>query len=91
MRLLYVAVVASLVSMILIGSYLNTPACISKASLRPLIKNVREFGEMIKNKDVLFGIFKKYKTGVWQLFPVGNELAAGRGQSEMRRRVPLSS
>jgi hypothetical protein len=91
MRLLYVAVVASLVSMILIGSYLNTLAGTDRVSLRPMIKNVREFGDMVKAKDVLFGIFKKYKTGVWQLFPLGKELAAGRGQSDSQRRVLLSS
>ncbi|MFH1079169.1 MAG: LysM peptidoglycan-binding domain-containing protein [Pseudomonadota bacterium] len=70
MRLLYVAVVASLVSMILIGSYLCTPAGLKTAALRPVTENIREIRESVKKGDTLSDIFRKYKTDLWQLLQI---------------------
>lgn len=67
MRLLYVTVVASLVSMILIGSYLYTPAGLKTAAIRPLTANIRG---VVKKGDSLSDIFRKYKTDIWQLLQV---------------------
>ena len=91
MRLLYVAVVASLVSMILIGSYLNTPAGIKRALNGSGVNNMREFGDIVKKGDVLFGIFRKYKTEMWQLLPVKKVSANGHGQGDVRSKSLLSS
>jgi hypothetical protein len=70
MRLLYVAVVASLVSMILIGSYLYTPAGLKTAAMRPLTSNIREVSGDAKKGDTLSDIFRKYKTDIWQLLQI---------------------
>lgn len=67
MRLIYVTVVASLVSIILIGSYLNTPAGLRIAAIRPLTENIR--GAVNKN-DTLSDILRKYKTDLWQLLQI---------------------
>jgi len=52
MRLLYVAVVASLVSMILIGSYLYTPAGLKTAVIRPVTENIREIRGAVNFQEV---------------------------------------
>jgi hypothetical protein len=70
MRLLYVTVVASLVSMILIGSYLYTPTGMKTALIRPVTENIREVGETVKKGDTLSGILRKYKTDIWQLLQI---------------------
>jgi hypothetical protein len=68
MRLLYVTVVASLVSMILIGSYFYTPAGIKAAVIQPATENVRENKSVVKRGDAFFDIFKKYKTDINMFF-----------------------
>ena len=70
MRLLYVTVVASLVSIILFGSYLYTPAGLKTAALRPVMSNIREFREEVKKRDTLLDLYKKYKTDIWQLLQI---------------------
>jgi hypothetical protein len=70
MRLLYVTVVASLVSMILIGSYLYTPTGMKTALIRPVTENIREVGETVKKGDTLSGILRKYKMDIWQLLQI---------------------
>lgn len=67
MRLLYVTVVVSLVSMILIGSYLCTPTRLKAAVIRPAMENAREIREGLKKNDTLFDWFKKYKTDMERL------------------------
>lgn len=64
MRLLYVTVVASLVSMILIGSYLYTPAVLKAAVVQPATENVGEIKGVAKRSDAFFDIFRKYKTDI---------------------------
>ena len=70
MRLLYVAVVASLVSMILIGSYLYTPAGLKTAVIRPVTENIREISGAVKKGDAISDIFRKYKEDLWQLLQI---------------------
>ncbi len=70
MRLLYVAVVASLVSMILIGSYLYTPAGLKTAVIRPVTENIREIRGAVKKGDAISDIFMKYKEDLWQLLQI---------------------
>ena len=63
MRLLYVTVVISLVSMILIGSYLYAPAAgLKTAVIQPSTENVKEINGIVKRGDAFFDIFRKYKT-----------------------------
>jgi hypothetical protein len=62
MRLLYVAVVVTLVSMILIGSYLYAPAGLKAAAIQPPMENARENKGLVKRGDVFFNLFTKYKT-----------------------------
>lgn len=61
MRLLYVTVVVSLVSMILIGSYLYAPAGLKAAAIQPMTENISEINGVVKRGDALFDIFRKYK------------------------------
>jgi hypothetical protein len=70
MRLLYVTVVASLVSMILIGSYLYTPAGMKTALVRPVTENIRDIGGAVNKGDALSDILRKYKTDIWQLLQI---------------------
>ncbi len=70
MRLLYITVVASLVSMILIGSYLYTPAGLKTALLRPVTENIRDVGGAVKKGDTLSDMLRKYKTDIWQLLQI---------------------
>ncbi|MBA4396786.1 MAG: hypothetical protein C0394_05320 [Syntrophus sp. (in: bacteria)] len=70
MRLLYVTVVASLVSMILIGSYLYTPAGLKTTIFRPVTENIRDIGGDVKKGDALSDLFRKYKTDIWQLLQI---------------------
>jgi hypothetical protein len=70
MRLLYVTVVASLVSIILIGSYLYTPVGLKTAAIRPLTSNIRELRGDVRKGDTLSDIFRKYKTDIWQLLQI---------------------
>lgn len=67
MRLLYVTVVASLVSMILIGGYYYPPAGLKSAAIRPLMENIREIGGAVKKGDTIPDRFRKYKTDILQL------------------------
>lgn len=90
MRLLYVAVVASLVSMILIGSYMNTLSGNKRALIQPAINNMREFGDIVKKGDALLDIFKKYRTEMWQLLPV-KVSARSSGQGAAHRKSLESS
>jgi hypothetical protein len=64
MRLIYVTVVISLVSMILIGSYLYAPAGLRAANVKPALENVGEIKTVSKKGETLFDIFRKYKTDV---------------------------
>jgi hypothetical protein len=52
---------------------------------------MREFGDIVKKGDVLFGIFRKYKTEMWQLLPVKKVSANGHGQGDVRSKSLLSS
>jgi hypothetical protein len=61
MRLLYITVVVSLVSMILIGSYLYAPAGLKAAVIQPVTENISEINGVVKRGDALFDIFRKYK------------------------------
>lgn len=61
MRLLYVTVVVSLVSMILIGSYLRAPAGLKTAAIQPVTENISEIKGVVRRGDTLFDIFRKYK------------------------------
>jgi hypothetical protein len=61
MRLLYVTVVVSLVTMILIGSYLYAPAGLKTVMIQPETENVGEIKGVVKRGDTLFDIFRKYK------------------------------
>lgn len=61
MRLLYVTVVVSLVSMILIGSYLYAPTGLKTAAVQPVTENISEIKGVVKRGDTLFDIFRKYK------------------------------
>lgn len=70
MRLIYVTVVASLVAMILIGSYLYTPAGLKTAMIRPVTENIRERGGAVKKGNTLSDILRKYKTDIWQLLQI---------------------
>jgi hypothetical protein len=54
MRLLYVTVVVSLVSMILIGSYLYAPAGLKAAAIQPVTENISEINGVVKRGDALF-------------------------------------
>jgi hypothetical protein len=67
MRLLYVAVVVSVVSMIMIGSFMYSPSALKTALNRPLAKNLRQ---VINKGDTLSEKVQKYKTELWQLFQV---------------------
>lgn len=62
MRLLYVTVVASLVSMILIGSYLYAPTGLRAAAIQTPMENARENKGLVKRGDTFFNLFTKYKT-----------------------------
>lgn len=62
MRLLYITVVVSLVTMILIGSYLYAPAGLKAAVTQPATENVREINGVSKRGDTFFDVFRKYKT-----------------------------
>lgn len=61
MRFLYVTVVVSLVSMILIGTYLYTPARLKAAVSQPAMEKVREIKDIPRKGDALLDIFRKYK------------------------------
>lgn len=62
MRLLYVTVVVSLVSMIVIGSYLYAPAAgLKMAVIQPATENIKEINGVVKRGDTLLDIFRKYK------------------------------
>jgi hypothetical protein len=78
MRLLYVTVVASLVSMIIIGSYLYAPAGLKTAMVRPATDNIRALGGTVKKGDSLSDIFRKYKTDIWQLLQIKKASASIR-------------
>lgn len=68
MRLLYVTVVVSLVSMIVIGSHLYAPAAgLKTAVIQPATENVREINWFVKRGDTVFDIFRKYKTDIEKL------------------------
>jgi len=62
MRLLYVTVVVSLVSMILIGSYLYAPAGLKTAAIQSPPEHAREGKDVVKRGETLFNLFAKYKT-----------------------------
>jgi hypothetical protein len=64
MRLIYVTVVISLVSMILIGSYLYAPAGLKAATAKPASENVGEIKNVSKKGETLFDFFMKYKKDV---------------------------
>jgi hypothetical protein len=62
MRLLYATVVISLVSMILIGSYLYVPAGMKSAMTPYSAENARENKTIAKRTDALYNLVMKYKT-----------------------------
>jgi hypothetical protein len=84
MRLLYVTVVASLVSMILIGSYLYAPAGLKAAVIPPVTENISEINGVVKRGDALFDIFRKYKIDMEKFLQVKKASANSEGLRNLR-------
>jgi hypothetical protein len=84
MRLLYVTVVISLVSMILIGSYLYAPAGLKTAAIHPVMENISEINGVVKRGDTLFDIFRKYKIDMEKFLQVKKASANIEGLRNLR-------
>ncbi len=90
MRLLYVAVVISLVSMMLVGSYLHAPAGLKTAAVLPLTEKISDINGVVKRSDTLFDIFRKFKIDVEKFLQVKKASANREGLRNLRADNPYN-